>query len=118
VVAVEGGRWELYVGGAAGAHVRKGDLLGTFDTPDDVLLYTGRFLQYYREQAKYLERTYAFVPRVGIERIKAIVVDDAEGIAGRLDEAMDASIAAYRDPWSTEAEAPVHPAQFTTVLNA
>ena len=27
VVAVEGGKWEIYVGGAAGAHVRKGDLL-------------------------------------------------------------------------------------------
>jgi nitrite reductase (NADH) large subunit len=118
VVAVEGGRWEVYVGGAAGAHVRKGDLLGTFDTHADVLLYTGRFLQYYREHAKYLERTYAFVPRVGIERIQAIVVGDAEGIAARLDAAMAESIAAYRDPWATEAAAPVHPAQFTTVLNA
>ena len=117
VVAVEGGRWEVYIGGAAGAHVRKGDLLGTFDTHDDVQLYTGRFLQYYRENAKYLERTYAFVPRVGIERVKAIVVDDAEGIAERLDAAMDASIAAYRDPWLEAAE-PVHPTQFTTLLNA
>ena len=30
-VAIEGGRWEIYVGGAAGAHVRKGDILCTVD---------------------------------------------------------------------------------------
>ncbi len=64
-VAIEGGRWEIYVGGAAGAHVRKGDILAVVDTHDEVLRYMGRFMQYYREHAKYLERTYDFVPRVG-----------------------------------------------------
>ena len=62
-VAVEGGKWEIYVGGAAGAHVRKGDLLCTVDSHDEVLLLSGRFIQYYRENAKYKERTYAFVER-------------------------------------------------------
>ena len=36
VVAIDGGRWEIYVGGAAGAHIRKGDLLATVDDPDVV----------------------------------------------------------------------------------
>ena len=31
IVAIEGGRWEIYIGGAAGAHIRKGDLLCTVD---------------------------------------------------------------------------------------
>ena len=65
-VAVEGGKWEIFVGGAAGSPVRKGDLLCTVDWHDDVLQYMGRFMQYYREHAKYLERTYDFVERVGI----------------------------------------------------
>ena len=52
VVAVDGGRWEIYVGGAAGAHIRKGDLLATVDSPDEVITLTGRFLQYYRENAQ------------------------------------------------------------------
>ena len=78
VVAVDGGRWEIYVGGAAGAHIRKGDLLATVDDSETVITLTGRFLQYYRENANWLERTYAFVPRVGIEKIRAVVVDDAE----------------------------------------
>ncbi len=114
-VAVEGGKWEIYVGGAAGAHVRKGDLLCTVPTEDDVLRITGRFLQYYRENARYLERTYAFVPRVGIEKLRAVVVDDSEGIAARLDEDLERTLDAYEDPWQ-EALAPVTPNQFRGVL--
>ena len=52
VVAVDGGRWEIYVGGAAGAHIRKGDLLATVDSADEVMTLTGRFLQYYRESGE------------------------------------------------------------------
>ncbi len=115
VVAVEGGRWEIYVGGAAGAHVRKGDLLATVDTPEEVLTLTGRFLQYYRENANWLERTYAFLPRVGIERLRAIIVDDSESIAARLDAAVRESVDAYRDPWQERA-APVTPGQFRPSL--
>jgi nitrite reductase (NADH) large subunit len=100
VVAVEGGQWQIYVGGAAGSHVRKGDLLATVGTPEEVIALTGRFLQYYRENANWLERTYAFVPRVGIERIREIVVEDGDGIAADLDARMQKSVDSYRDPWS------------------
>ena len=115
VVAIDGGRWEIYVGGAAGAHVRKGDLLATVDSADEVITLTGRFLQYYRENANWLERTYAFVPRVGIDRIKAVVVDDSDGIAADLDAAIQASVGSYRDPWKERAE-PATPGQFRTSL--
>jgi nitrite reductase (NADH) large subunit len=102
VVAIEGGQWQIYVGGAAGSHVRKGDLLTTVDTPDEVIALTGRFLQYYRENANWLERTYDFVPRVGIDRIREIVVEDSEGIGPDLDARMQKSVDSYRDPWSGE----------------
>ncbi|GAA2188356.1 nitrite reductase large subunit NirB [Micromonospora lupini] len=115
VVAIDGGRWEIYVGGAAGAHVRKGDLLAVVDSPDEVITLTGRFLQYYRESANWLERTYAWVPRLGIDHIRAVVVDDSDGMAERLDAAMAASVAAYRDPW-LERRDPVTPGQFRTSL--
>ncbi|WP_311215354.1 MULTISPECIES: nitrite reductase large subunit NirB [unclassified Arthrobacter] len=115
VVAVEGGRWEIYVGGAAGAHIRKGDLLVTVDTPEEVTLLTGRFMQYYRENANWLERTYAFVPRVGIEHIRSVILDDSEGIAARLDASMQASVDSYVDPWS-ERDDPLTPGQFRTSL--
>ena len=115
VVAVGDGRWEIYVGGAAGAHIRKGDLMATVDDPDAVITLTGRFLQYYRENANWLERTYAFVPRVGIDTIRAIVVDDSDGIAEQLDANMQKSVDAYRDPW-LDGRKPVTEGQFRTSL--
>jgi nitrite reductase (NADH) large subunit len=115
VVAIDGGRWEIYVGGAAGAHVRKGDLLVTVGSAAEVITLTGRFLQYYRENANWLERTYAFVPRIGIERLREVLLDDADGIAADLDAAMAASVAAYVDPWK-EREESVTPGQFRTAL--
>jgi len=115
VVGIDGGRWEIYIGGAGGAHVRKGDLLATVDSPQEVITLTGRFLQYYRENAKWLERTYTFVPRVGIEKIRAVVVDDAEGIAAELDARIQESIDAYRDPW-LERDEPATAGQFRTSL--
>jgi nitrite reductase (NADH) large subunit len=114
-VAIEGGRWEIYVGGAAGSRVRKGDLLCTVSSHDEVLHYMGRFMQYYREEAKYLERTYDFVERIGIQQIRRLVVEDAEGIGARLDAAIQDAVDAYVDPWQ-EAVNPVHPAQFIDLV--
>ncbi|MGO9264549.1 MAG: nitrite reductase large subunit NirB [Candidatus Binataceae bacterium] len=114
-VAVEGGKWEIYVGGAAGSHIRKGDILCVVDSHEQVLLYMGRFIQYYRENAKYLERTYGFVERYGIEKLRAIIVDDSEKIAARLDAAIEQTIAGYRDPW-LEAATPATPNQFASEI--
>ena len=115
-VAIEGGKWEIYIGGAAGASVRKGDVFCVVDTHDEVLLYMGRFMQYYRENAKYLERTYGFVERMGIEHLRRVLLEDAEGICQRLDEEIQASVDAYKDPW-LEAVAPKSPVQFTSVVD-
>jgi nitrite reductase (NADH) large subunit len=116
IVAIEGGRWEIYIGGAAGAHVRKGDLLATVDDPETAKRLTARFLQYYRENAKWLERTYAFVPRIGLDRIKAVVVEDSEGIAERLDAEVQEHVDSHVDPWAAQGSEPVTPGQFQTSL--
>jgi nitrite reductase (NADH) large subunit len=115
-VAVEGGRWEIYIGGAAGAHIRKGDVLCTVNSHDEVMKYMSRFVQYYRENAKYLERTYGFVERIGIERLRAIVVDDSEGICAQLEENLHKSTLAYADPWKAFVEKPEN--QFVSALSA
>jgi len=112
-VAVEGARREMYVGGAAGAQVRRGDLLCTLDSEDEAMRMAGRFMQYYRENARWLERTYTFMERVGVDEVRAIVIDDRDGIGERLDVAMKASIGAYKDPW-LEAGEPATPNQFST----
>ncbi|TJZ78428.1 NAD(P)/FAD-dependent oxidoreductase [Rhodococcus oryzae] len=115
VVSVGEDRWEIYVGGAAGAHIRKGDLLATVESSDAVLDVAGRFIQYYREDAKWLERTYAWVPRVGLEHLQAILIRDEEGAVAGLDERMAIAVAGYRDPWQERTE-PKSPAQFVPSL--
>ncbi|RFU19604.1 FAD-dependent oxidoreductase [Geodermatophilus marinus] len=116
VVAIGNGKWEVYVGGAAGASVRKGDLLGTVGSPEEVLTLVGRFVQYYREHANWLERTYDFVPRVGLERIRQVVLEDADGIVADLDANLQRSIDAYRDPWGQDGAEPATPGQFRPSL--
>ncbi|HET9799158.1 MAG TPA: hypothetical protein VFP90_14260, partial [Gemmatimonadaceae bacterium] len=56
-----------------------------------------------------------FVERMGIDRLRAVLVDDVDGICADLDAAIDAASAAYADPWE-EATVPVHPSQFADVL--
>ncbi|HEV7728192.1 MAG TPA: nitrite reductase large subunit NirB [Modestobacter sp.] len=116
VVAVGGGKWEVYVGGAAGATIRKGDLLATVDSPEAVLQLTGRFMQYYRENGNWLERTYDFVPRVGLEKLGQVLLEDSEGICADLDSRLQRSIDAYVDPWGQDAAQPATPGQFRTAL--
>ena len=108
LVAVEGG-WEVYVGGAAGSTVRKGDLLTVVSSADAAKKAALAFLQYYRENADYLERTYGFVERLGISAIRDIVLGDAH--AELLERYRIAKAAADPDPWR-ERYAPVTPKQF------
>jgi nitrite reductase (NADH) large subunit len=109
LVAVEGG-WEVYVGGAAGGTVRKGDLLARVDTAQEAKRLALVFLQHYREQAEYLERTYAYVERVGIDAVRAAVLDPEQATA-LLERYRIAKTAADPDPWR-ERHAPVSPKQF------
>ncbi len=116
-VAIGGDKWEIYVGGAAGSSVRKGDVLCTVDSEEEVIRITGRFMQWYRENAKWKERTHSFVERMGIERARAVVVQDSDGIAAGLDAAMDASCAAVKDPWK-ERMTPKTENQFASLIPA
>ncbi|WP_395853279.1 nitrite reductase large subunit NirB [Cystobacter fuscus] len=114
-VAIGGDRWEIYVGGAAGSRVRKGDILCVVDSHEEVLKLMGRFMQYYREHGKYLERTHDFVERVGIDKLRRLLVEDEEKLAARLDADIQAAVDAFVDPWE-EAVRPHHPSQFTHTL--
>ena len=64
------GSWQVVVGGAAGKSVRKADLLITVETHRRSARSRELFFQYYRENANYLERTYDFVERLGIEKVR------------------------------------------------
>jgi nitrite reductase (NADH) large subunit len=109
VVAVEGG-WEIYVGGAAGASVRKGDLLTQVATAADAQRVALAFLQHYREQGEHLERTYGYLERVGIAAVQEVVLDPDRQRA-LLERFAIAKAACDPDPWR-ERHAPTHPKQF------
>jgi nitrite reductase (NADH) large subunit len=115
LVAVGDDRWEVYVGGAAGASVRKGDVLATVVGHDEAVRLCGVFMQFYRENARWLERTYDFVPRVGLDELRALLVDDRDGIVADLEERMQAAVDGYRDPWLDGRE-PSGPGQFHRAL--
>ncbi|MET0315599.1 MAG: nitrite reductase large subunit NirB [Rhodococcus fascians] len=115
VVSVGEDKWEIYVGGAAGAHIRKGDLLATVVGADEVIRVAGIFIQHYRETAHWLERTYAWVPRIGLEALQRILIEDADGIVAGLEQRMQTSVDGYRDPWQDRVEQK-SPAQFAPSL--
>jgi nitrite reductase (NADH) large subunit len=110
LVGQEGG-WQVVVGGAAGKHVRKADLLITVETTDAALEASELFFQYYREQANYLERTYDFVERVGIDKIRKETVYAPESVQRALLDRLGKSKARARDAWQ-EGVQPVHRTQF------
>jgi nitrite reductase (NADH) large subunit len=112
-IGVEGG-WQIVVGGAAGKSVRKADLLTTVDTTEQALEAAELFFQYYREHANYLERTYDFVERVGIEKVRKDTVYAPDATRAGLRDRLAKSKARARDAW-LEGETPRHPTQFAPI---
>lgn len=97
VIAVDSG-WELYVGGNGGIKTEVAQFLAKVKTADEVKEYTGAFLQLYREEAHYLDRTVHYLERVGLDYVKRRVVEDAESrraLFERLLYALDG----LPDPW-------------------
>ena len=82
-----------------------------------MLTLTGRFLQYYRENANWLERTYDFVPahRAG-DGSSRCCSRTARASCADLDAGIQRSIDAYTDPWGQDADEPATPGQFRPAL--
>jgi len=102
VVCVDSG-YELHVGGNGGVKVRATDLLCHVETPEQVLEYCAAFMQLYREEAHYLERTAPWIERVGLSYVKEkIVADDVgrQALAERFDYSQQF---AQDDPWQARA---------------
>ena len=103
VVCVDSG-YELHVGGNGGVKVRATDFLCKVETEAEVLEYTGAFMQLYREEARYLERTAPWLERVGLSYVKQRVVEDAEGRKALHARFLESQKYAQIDPWRARAE--------------
>ena len=79
--------------------VRKGDIIATVDTKEEAKKVIEAFFQYYCENGQPKERTYDFVPRMGLDNIKAVVLDEDSGEPERLRERLRKAKAATSDPW-------------------
>ena len=108
------GSWQVVVGGAAGKSVRKADLLITVETTGQALEACELFFQYYREHANYLERTYDFVERLGIEKIRKETVYAADQERRSLLDRLRRSKALAKDAW-LERDLPADPTQFVQI---
>jgi nitrite reductase (NADH) large subunit len=113
VIGVDSG-WELYVAGNGGIKTEVAQFLVKVKTPEDVLEHSGAFLQLYREEGWYLERTVHYVSRVGLDYVKKKILDDAAGRKA-LWERLQFSLDGEPDPWFEFEKAKVDLRQFEVV---
>ena len=73
--------------------------------------YTGAFMQLYRLEGWYLERTVHYINRVGLDHVKRRILDDAEGRRA-LWEQLQFALDGEPDPWFETDKASVDARQF------
>ncbi len=103
VVCVDSG-YEIHVGGNGGIKVRVTDFLCKVSTEEEVMEYCGAFMQVYREEAHYLDRTAPWIERVGLAYVKQRVVEDAAGRAELYARFLESQRYSQDDPWKERAQ--------------
>ncbi|ALN80965.1 nitrite reductase [NAD(P)H], large subunit [Lysobacter antibioticus] len=98
IIAVDSG-WEIHIGGNGGIKTEVARFLVKVKTSDEVREYTGAFLQLYREEAYYLDRTVHYIARVGMDYIVQRVVEDA-ATRKALFERLLYALEGLPDPWA------------------
>jgi len=102
VIGVDSG-YELYIGGNGGIKTEVAQFLCKVTSDEEVMEYSGAFLQLYREEGWYLERTCHYMDRVGLDYIKGKILEDEEGRKAYYQRLLD-SLKDAKDPWQTSRE--------------
>jgi nitrite reductase (NADH) large subunit len=116
VIGVDSG-WEIYVGGNGGIKTEVAEFFCKLKTAEEVLEYSGAFLQLYREEGWYLERTVHWIGRVGLDTVKKRILEDhaqRRALWERLQFALDGE----PDPWFEHEKAHVDTRQFIPLIPA
>lgn len=119
VIATDKG-WNLYVGGNGGATPAHARLLaGDLDT-ERLVRYLDRFLMYYIRTADRLQRTAPWIDSLdgGLDRVRAVVVDDVLGLGAELEAAMARHVGSYFDEWKATLDDPEKLGRFVSFVNA
>jgi len=102
VICVDSG-YELHVGGNGGIKLRGTDLLCKVETEAEAIHYSAAFVQLYREEARYLERTAPWLERVGVDYVKTRIVEDADGRDALAARFLHSQTFFQDDPWAERA---------------
>ena len=113
IIGVDSG-WEIYVGGNGGIKTEVAQFLCKVKTHDEVLEYSGAFIQIYREEARYLDRTVHWIERVGLEYVKQRVLADAEGRKAAYERLLFA-LQGATDPWAERVNKPALQKEFEVI---
>lgn len=113
IIGVDSG-WEIYVGGNGGIKTEVAQFLCKVKTHEEVLEYSGAFIQIYREEARYLDRTVHWIERVGLDYVKLRVVEDAEGRKAAYERLLFALQGAV-NPWAERVEKREQHKEFETI---
>ena len=113
IIGVDSG-WEMYIGGNGGIKTEVAAFFVKLKTAEEVREYNGAFLQLYREEAFYLERTVHYLQRVGMEHIKKAVLEDPARRQA-LNERLQFSLSFEQDPWKERLEQPLLKKEFEVI---
>jgi len=113
VIGVESG-WEIYIAGNGGIKTEVAQFLCKVKTDEEVREYAGAFLQLYREEAWYLDRTVHYVARVGMDYIRQKILDDPENRKA-LFERLLFDLKDAPDPWKEFDRAGIDLRQFKSI---
>ncbi|MEM7188109.1 MAG: nitrite reductase large subunit NirB [Pseudomonadota bacterium] len=102
VICVDSG-YEVSVAGAAGMDVKETEALGKATTEDEALDLIIAFVQLYRENAKYLDRPYSWVAKVGLDWVRERVVDNDASRADLIARFRHSQSIYQTDPWAARA---------------
>ncbi len=113
LIATERG-YNIYVGGNGGTTPRHAELLATDVDEATAIAYLDRFLMFYIRTADKLTRTAKWLEQLdgGIEKLRAIVIDDTLGIAAELERDMQALVASFQCEWAAVVRDPERRAKF------
>jgi nitrite reductase (NADH) large subunit len=114
VVATEAG-WDLHVGGNGGIKVRATELLCSVTTEEEVMEYCCAFLQLYRQEAHYFERTAPWIERVGLKYVQDRIVHNAQLRRELFQKFMYAQTFSQTDPWAAQAASAGAAPKFTAM---
>ncbi len=113
IIGVDSG-WEIYVGGNGGIKTEVAQYLCKVKTSEEVLEYSGAFIQIYREEARYLDRTVHWIGRVGLDYVKKRVLEDAEGRKAAYERLLFA-LQGTADPWAERVQKRDEHKEFETI---